>query len=382
VTTVASSFERVGRGVPRPVIVAIAAAWAIAVAAEVTGHSRALHLHSTIEGGPPLWAALLLFLVAWQAMLAGMMLPSSLPLIRLFEVVSRRREDGAVARAAFLGGYVAVWTAFGALAFVGDVGLHRAVDTVPWLAERPWLLAGSVLAVAGAFQFSELKERCLAKCRAPGPYMLAHYRRGPGGGFTLGLGHGLFCLGCCWALMLVMFGVGVAALWMMAALTALMVYEKIGRYGAASARVAGVALLAAAVVQLAHPSWLPAAVGGPRSFASRIALGPGSATRVVHRNGYRLELRLEPNRALRPGVVRLELSKDGRAVSGARVRATFTMLDMQMEEISTRIPQTDPGTYARSGVVLAMPGRWGAELDVTPPRGEPFAVRLVDHVRE
>jgi predicted metal-binding membrane protein len=72
-------------------------------------------------------------------------------------------------RGAFLAGYAAVWTGFGALAFLGDVAVHRTVDAVPWLSERPWLVAGSVLALAGAFQFSDLKERCLSKCRHPGP---------------------------------------------------------------------------------------------------------------------------------------------------------------------------------------------------------------------
>jgi len=114
-------------------------------------------------------------------------------------------------------------------------------------------------AAAGAFQFSDLKERCLSKCRLPGPYMLAHYRRGASGAFRLGSGHGLFCLGCCWALMLVMFAAGVAVLWWMAALTAVMVYEKTGRYGRTLTPVVGLALLALSALAFAHTSWLPAA---------------------------------------------------------------------------------------------------------------------------
>src|SRR4051794_36211099 len=122
--------------VPGAVFVAITAAWGLAVAADLAGQGYALHHDSLIEGGPPLWAALLLFLVAWQTMVAAMMLPSSLPLIRLFDTVSARQERTRRVHAAFLGGYAAVWTAFGALGFVGDVGLHRAVDAVPWLSER------------------------------------------------------------------------------------------------------------------------------------------------------------------------------------------------------------------------------------------------------
>jgi predicted metal-binding membrane protein len=243
------------------VIAAIGVAWAVALLAEVSGTAQTLHHDSLIEGGLPLWVALLLFLAAWQAMVAAMMLPSSLPLIRLYDAVAVRREGTAPARAAFVGGYAAVWTVFGALAFLGDVGVHRTVDAVPALSQRPWLIAGSVLAVAGAFQFSHLKEQCLSKCRQPGPYLLARYRRGAAAGFRLGFGHGLFCLGCCWALMLVMFAAGVAVLWWMAALTAVMVYEKTARHGPLLTPIVGIALLALAALTFATP-WVSAVLGG------------------------------------------------------------------------------------------------------------------------
>ena len=199
-TAIASALERPRGRVPRPVLLAIAAGWALAVTAELTGTADALHHDTLIEGGSA-WAALL-FLLAWQAMVAAMMLPSALPLIRLFDAVSRNQERPWRARGAFLAGYGAVWTGFGALALLGDSALHHTVDAIPWLSERPWFVAGGVLALAGAFQFSDLKDQCLSKCRQPGPYLLAHYRRGPEAGFRLGFGHGLFCLGCCWALML------------------------------------------------------------------------------------------------------------------------------------------------------------------------------------
>jgi predicted metal-binding membrane protein len=256
-TAAAPALERPRSRAPRPVVLAIAFGWALAVVAQLTGTAGALHHDSLIEGGPALWVALALFLLAWQAMVAAMMLPSSLPLIRLFEAASARQERTARVRAAFLAGYAAVWTGFGAIAFLGDTVVHHTVDAVPWLEERPWLIGGSVLAIAGLFQFSELKDKCLAKCRMPGPYMLSHYRRGVRGAFELGSGHGLFCLGCCWALMLVMFAVGVSMLWSMAALTAVMVYEKTGRHGDKVAPFVGVALLMLAAVAFAHPPWFP-----------------------------------------------------------------------------------------------------------------------------
>jgi predicted metal-binding membrane protein len=139
------------------------------------------------------------------------------------------------------------------VAFLGDAAFHRFVHAAPPLEARPWLIAGGVLVLAGAFQFSELKDRCLSVCRAPGPYLIQHYRRrGPAAAFRLGLGHGMFCLGCCWALMLLMFAAGVANLWWMAALTAVMVYEKIGRHGARITRPLGVALITLGLVTAAH----------------------------------------------------------------------------------------------------------------------------------
>jgi predicted metal-binding membrane protein len=252
VTTAAVGVERLRPRAPRAVVVAIAVGWALAIAAELTGSAHALHHDSLIHHGPPLWEGLILFLIAWQAMIAAMMLPSSLPLIRLFDAVSERQERPARMRAAFLGGYVFVWTAFGAQAFLGDVGVHTMVDNFPWLRHHSWLIAGGVLAMAGAFQFSNLKDQCLSKCRQPGPYLMSHYRRGAGGAFRLGLGHGLYCLGCCWALMLVMFAAGVAMLWWMAALTAVMVYEKTGRHGEAVTPFVGAALLLLAAVTMAY----------------------------------------------------------------------------------------------------------------------------------
>ena len=118
-------------------------------------------------------------------------------------------------------------------------------------------MGAATLGLAGAFQFSSLKDRCLTACRHPAAYLLRHYRRGPGAAFRLGWGHGLYCLGCCWALMLVMFAVGITDLRWMAALAALMAYEKIGRHGQAVAATAGVVALALALLVALHPAWMP-----------------------------------------------------------------------------------------------------------------------------
>jgi predicted metal-binding membrane protein len=124
------------------------------------------------------------------------------------------------------------------------------VDTTPWLGRHPEVLAASVLVLAGAFQFSDLKDQCLRECRHPGPFLISRYDRGAGAAMRLGLAHGIFCLGCCWALMLVGFAAGVANLWWMAALTAVMIYEKTGRHGEQIVTPVGIALISAGLLAL------------------------------------------------------------------------------------------------------------------------------------
>ena len=126
---------------------------------------------------------------------------------------STARSAPAECGAAFLGGYAVVWTAFGAHAFLGDVGVHAMVDSIPWLQHHTWLIAGGVLAMAGAFQFTDAEGAVPVEVPPPGSVpdvpLPARRRRRPSGS---ALGHGLYCLGCCWALMLVMFAAGVASL--------------------------------------------------------------------------------------------------------------------------------------------------------------------------
>jgi predicted metal-binding membrane protein len=176
-------------------------------------------------------------------MTAAMMVPSSLPMIRLFHATARAQPDRGMVTALFLGAYGVVWAGFGVAAFLADAALHRLTEAAPWLQARPWIVSAFVLALAGGFQFSSLKERCLRECRHPGPFLLQHYRRGKRAAFELGLRHGVFCLGCCWALMLVMVAVGAANLTWMALLTAVMVYEKTGRLSAEVGRAVGFGLL-------------------------------------------------------------------------------------------------------------------------------------------
>jgi predicted metal-binding membrane protein len=197
------------------------------------------------------------FLAVWLVMIGAMMLPSVVPVVRLFVVVTTRAPRPAVARAAFLAGYLAVWTGFAGLALLGDAGVHALVAEWAWLAARPELVLGATLVLAGAFQFSPLKNACLTACRNPVGFLWQHYRRGPAAALRLGLRHGMSCLGCCWALMLLMFGTGVGSLAWMVGLTAVMVIEKTARWGARLVVPVGVALLVAGVVVS-----VPAVLGG------------------------------------------------------------------------------------------------------------------------
>ena len=245
---------------PRPILVGIAAAWIAAIAAQAAGAAALVHHDALLVGdGPPLVVAAILALLAWQVMIAAMMLPSSLPLVRLYARASERAPRRGRSMGAFIGGYALVWSAFGLVAFGADAGLHAAVNSSSWLQDHDWWIGGSVLALAGAFQFTSLKDACLDKCRHPGQFMMRFYERGPRGGFRLGARHGIFCVGCCWALMLVMFATGVASLVWMALLTAVMIHEKTRPLGARAVPVTGVALLGAASVVLLYSAYASSA---------------------------------------------------------------------------------------------------------------------------
>jgi len=253
------------RFLPRPgldpvILATVGAAWALMLGLLALDRADLIEHDAILSGsGGPL--AVGAFLLTWQVMTAAMMLPTSLPMIRAFAVPARRQGRPRAAMAAFLAGYFVIWTAFAVLALGGDAGLHWLVDRWTWLAERPWLISGGVLVGAGAFQFSPLKQRCLAECRSPIQFLWRHYRPGTANAWRLGLRHGVFCLGCCWALMLLMFAVGVGSVAWMAALTGIMLVEKTSRHGRRLVPIVGVALIAWGGVILLRPGAVTAHAG-------------------------------------------------------------------------------------------------------------------------
>ena len=205
----------------------VGAAWTTAGLSILFHQTQLLDHHYLLEESHLPWlAALVLFLAGWQVMTVAMMLPSSMPMVSMMIYASRRQRHTVAAQAAFLGGYALVWTGFACAAFLGDTQMHRLVDSWPWLSLHSWVIGATTLAMAGLFQFTPLKERCLKQCRSPFGFFVRYYRQGVGAAWQLGLRHGAFCLGCCWALMLVMFGIGVGSLVVMALLTGVMVVEK------------------------------------------------------------------------------------------------------------------------------------------------------------
>src|SRR5919199_3331547 len=238
-------------------------AWVLTFLAAATGQEHWLH-YKALSEHPSLSLPLnlLLFVAVWQVMTAAMMLPSTLPMVRLFAKASRGQSQPQLALLIFLAAYAAVWTGFALIAFVGDIGLHELVNHWQWLHHHPWIIAGSTLVLAGGFQFSGLKEQCLNACRHPFSFLTHHYQRGLQAAWNLGIRHGLYCLGCCWALMLVMFAVGVGHFTWMIVLTVVMTLERSWKRGRELSFVVGVAFMVWGVLVLLHPTWLPDLLGG------------------------------------------------------------------------------------------------------------------------
>jgi predicted metal-binding membrane protein len=167
----------------------------------------------------------------WGAMTLAMMLPSAAPMILTYAEIAdtaARKGEHVVSPFVLAGGYTAVWFGFAAAATLAQYALTRAALLDPSMASVSGLFSGAIFIVAGLYQFSELKHACLRQCRSPFPFFFTNWATTPRGVFKLGLRQGLFCFGCCWAMMVVMFAVGVMNVVWMAALGIVMTLEKIG----------------------------------------------------------------------------------------------------------------------------------------------------------
>ena len=185
--------------------------------------------------------------VMWAVMMVAMMAPSATPMLLMFATVNRRRKEREapyVPTGIFLAGYVIVWAAFSLAATGGNWGLHQASLLSSMMGESTsGYLGGSLLVLAGVFQWSPLKYNCLKQCRTPMGFLMTSWREGPRGALRMGLEHGVYCLGCCWALMLLLFVLGIMNLVWIAALAAFVLAEKVAPKAEWVSRISGVLLL-------------------------------------------------------------------------------------------------------------------------------------------
>jgi predicted metal-binding membrane protein len=189
----------------------------------------------------------LLLWAMWAVMMAGMMLPSASPVLLLYGLIARRSAQATAARDiyALAAGYLMVWTAFS----LGATALQRMLAALllvsPMMETTSPAIGATLLLIAGIYQLTPIKHACLRTCRSPLGFLMSRWRPRWSGAFGMGVEHGAYCVGCCWALMLLLFVGGVMNLVVIAALTAFVAFEKLAPFGRHAARISGVLLIAA-----------------------------------------------------------------------------------------------------------------------------------------
>ena len=197
---------------------------------------------------------LLLLWAMWTVMMIGMMLPSAGPLVLLYGAAARRSSPQTSARQTYLlaAGYVAAWTMFS----LGATALQRALASLlllsPMMEAANPRIGAALLIVAGVYQWTPLKDTCLHACQSPIGFLMGRWRNGAMGALRMGFEHGLYCVGCCWALMLLLFAGGVMNVVVIVGLTALVALEKLAPFGRLGARLTGAIMIAAGGWMLAR----------------------------------------------------------------------------------------------------------------------------------
>ncbi|MGE4053678.1 MAG: DUF2182 domain-containing protein [Vicinamibacterales bacterium] len=224
--------------------------WIVAMARDMYGSmSGASAWMMTLQWDLP---HLLLLWAMWAVMMTAMMLPSASPLLLLYGAAARRSAEIARDRHvyALAGGYLAVWALFS----LGATMLQRELSALlllsPMMEATSTRTSGALLLLAGLYQFTPLKHACLRACQSPLGFMMTHWRGGWSGALRMGAAHGVYCVGCCWALMLLLFAGGVMNLVVIAALTVFVAFEKLAPLGVPGARLSGVALSVAGLSML------------------------------------------------------------------------------------------------------------------------------------
>ncbi len=195
----------------------------------------------------PRLADLWLTFMMWAVMMVAMMVPSATPMVMAYARIASSRGGHSTLRVwLFASGYLAVWTLFSAVATAIQYVLPHWSLISKGLVTTP-LLSAAILAVAGIYQLTPLKEACLGHCQSPIGFFMTHWRDGAAGALRMGLDHGAFCVGCCWMLMALLFVAGVMNLVWVAAISAFVLLEKVTPWGRAIANTSGIALIGGAL---------------------------------------------------------------------------------------------------------------------------------------
>ena len=238
-------MQQVAR-LPRPAAAAIVAA--LLACAAVAWLITIRQAGSMGTGGVRMLSAGL-FLITWLVMMVAMMFPSVAPMTLAFASVTRSRGEGYLPTAAFVLGYILVWAVSGLV----PLAVLQALDHI-WMTPPSWLprLGGAVIVIAGIYQFTPLKDTCLGACRSPLGFILTHdFGGGPPAAVRAGMSHGLYCLGCCWALMAVLAVLGLMNIAWMALFAAIFFIEKNVRFGEVVPRLVGAACIIGGLVIVA-----------------------------------------------------------------------------------------------------------------------------------
>ncbi len=212
-----------------------------------------LDMAAMVELRPRDGAGLLLLFLMWAVMMVAMMLPSAMPMILLQAAVARKAAEGrsfALSPGVFIAGYGVIWTLFSIVATFIQASLESLALLSPMMVSNSAFLGAGILIAAGVYQMTPVKDACLKQCQTPFAFVATHWRPGLGGAFRMGLHHGLFCVGCCWVLMALLFVGGVMNLLWVAAIAFFVLIEKITPWGTVAGRLGGVGLMAAGLAVL------------------------------------------------------------------------------------------------------------------------------------
>jgi predicted metal-binding membrane protein len=190
----------------------------------------------------------------WAIMMCGMMIPSAAPAILMYgSIVRRNRERGSILPSVwiFTGGYLVIWTGFSLAAALLQAALGASGLLTPMMVSDSAWLTGGLLVIAGVYQWLPIKDACLEKCRAPLQFFMFRWRSGAAGAFLMGAEHGAFCVGCCWAIMLLLFAVGVMNLLWVALIAGLVLVEKLLPGGKLAGRLIGAGLVIGGAAMIA-----------------------------------------------------------------------------------------------------------------------------------